>query len=541
MINRHESFYANYSFVRYTDRIYQCIVYALSLIIIGSIAVYHFTPATDSDMVEGLIWAEEAIQSRKLLNPDFVYPYAIPFGANLIFIPFVFLFGTTQLANSLGMIFFYIIFLITCVYFFKSLNCDYLWVTVGIAIVVLAFRSDMGVNLLHHILFYQLGFVCLLGLLGASLNLFNKSERENSHKTIDIFFLLFYSIWGGANGIPSILLACFPIIISAFILYGTSLIKSEANKSYLIISGFLFLGTLIGYGIFAYSIREIVEYGYIEKVGSYTFLPLNEWVENLYLLPQIWIDMFLVFDPAGISIISLKGAEILASIILAFLFGISPFFYFMRLKRLDKIELFVFSACVSVWGICILQYAFLRHGPEPRLLYNGICVNSILLAVFVNRRVLLLNNKRIYVLFILFLFACFTALFPARAEWKINTEPIEKLEELGLDYGVGTFWNANINTVNSGGEIKVRPVLIDNGSISPWLYQSKSSWYQRQSTDNEWFVLLSDSEYNSIKAASNQNLLSIYEKDVEIPGYHILIFRGDSWNTCIHNEKHILS
>ena len=268
MINRHESFYANYSFVRYTDRIYQCIVYALSLIIIGSIAVYHFTPATDSDMVEGLIWAEEAIQSRKLLNPDFVYPYAIPFGANLIFIPFVFLFGTTQLANSLGMIFFYIIFLITCVYFFKSLNCDYLWVTVGIAIVVLAFRSDMGVNLLHHILFYQLGFVCLLGLLGASLNLFNKSERENSHKTIDIFFLLFYSIWGGANGIPSILLACFPIIISAFILYGTSLIKSEANKSYLIISGFLFLGTLIGYGIFAYSIREIVEYGYIEKVGS---------------------------------------------------------------------------------------------------------------------------------------------------------------------------------------------------------------------------------------------------------------------------------
>ena len=84
----------------HNGHLYNYTMIILSIIIIGSVGICCFTPATNSDYVEGLFWADASIKNSSLLNPDYIYPYAIPFGANVIFIPFVYALGISQLGGA---------------------------------------------------------------------------------------------------------------------------------------------------------------------------------------------------------------------------------------------------------------------------------------------------------------------------------------------------------------------------------------------------------------------------------------------------------
>ena len=48
-----------------------------------------FVQEFDADVAENVIWAQAAIESGKLVNPDFYYNQLLPFGGQLVFIPVV--------------------------------------------------------------------------------------------------------------------------------------------------------------------------------------------------------------------------------------------------------------------------------------------------------------------------------------------------------------------------------------------------------------------------------------------------------------------
>lgn len=62
---------------RARKKLVKAILLICSLTVIASMAVYQFTPARNSDYVEGVIWASESLKAGALLNPDYIYPYAI--------------------------------------------------------------------------------------------------------------------------------------------------------------------------------------------------------------------------------------------------------------------------------------------------------------------------------------------------------------------------------------------------------------------------------------------------------------------------------
>ena len=101
----------------------------------------------------------------------------------------------------------------------------------------------------------------------------------------------------------------------------------------------------------------------------------------------------------------------------------------------------------------------------------------------------------------------------------------ECLEDNGLTYGYATFWNANAITVISGSKVKVRDVT--NDSLSKRLYQSSSKWYDDQEGQEEYFLLLSDNEFNDLQdyiAPLEYKVVRRIDPVINGFPYHILVF-----------------
>ena len=124
------------------------------VIIIISFSLYIMNPwFVNSDNIEGVMWAQATLNFHRLISDSFWYPYAIPFGANLFMLPFVKLYGVSLLANSLGMLSFFAIIVITLFCFGHVIFENYIKAANFTSVILLTFRSTLGKNLLTHILY----------------------------------------------------------------------------------------------------------------------------------------------------------------------------------------------------------------------------------------------------------------------------------------------------------------------------------------------------------------------------------------------------
>lgn len=539
-------------------KLYNISLIILSFMIIGGIGAYCMSPAIDSDAVEGLFWADAAINSKSLLNSDFVYSYAIPFGPNLILIPFVKLFGISQFTNSIGMLFFYAAIVAINFLFLREVTHSNTKAIMGTAVMMLAFRTQVGVNLLHHILFYQIGFICLVGMMAAVFHIIRVTDNEEMVGKEWYAFLLMFSLWSGTNGMPTILLAAFPTIVAIAVIV---LILKTNTRMFCLTGGIIILGAVVGYVIYTVLIHGIPESNYLEKAGSYTFISSNDWIDHLRELPRIWIEYFMIADPEGTNLFSPAGIEILLSIGVALAAGVIPFYYFVRFRKLDKIEIMIFSSAAAVWIVCLVQFVFIRKGVQERVLYNGVFANFTLLAVAVCRNWVTRCNVTIRISSLILggLLSILSIVFSATANWNyqfLNTEP---LEGKGLSYGVAvSYWDANINTVSSGNKVKIREVAMNNGTLYPRCYQVDYSWYEEPTECDNWFLLLTEEDYQKLLTAPNMVLIdscedtiglkgsytnqndsgrNAYNEYVENQDYRAMIFPCEIWYKCVWGQS----
>ncbi|MGD1053454.1 MAG: hypothetical protein ABR950_06455 [Candidatus Dormibacteria bacterium] len=63
------------------------------------------------------------------------------------------------------------------------------------------------------------------------------------------------------------------------------------------------------------------------------------------------------------------------------------------------------------------------------------------------------------------------------------------LTDHGASDGLGTYWDANVVTVSSGGAIRVRAVSAASGSLAPFLWHTTIAWYEPDH-DRATFVIL---------------------------------------------------
>lgn len=97
---------------------------------------------------------------------------------------------------------------------------------------------------------------------------------------------------------------------------------------------------------------------------------------------------------------------------------------------------------------------------------------------------------------------------------------IDTLEKNNLQYGYGTFWNANSITLLSDNDVKVRCINVNESGVSPRAYQTNINWYKDNSY-KEYFLLLKADEYYTYKYSVNY-VEPI--KEIESDNYFILVY-----------------
>ena len=402
------------------------------------------------------------------------------------------------------MLLFYLVMIITAFLFVTTLTDNRQDVLVGIAIIILAYRSNVGQNQLHHILYYMLGHVCLLGIMAMTFRLLLRDD-DNQRAKIG---LVIYSVWSGANGGVTVVLSALPVIVSLiFIVTISSEYWNRTWKCMLWIAGAVLTGLLLN----KFAMRGIQDAGYIEGSGTLTLQSIPDWVIDLRKLPEDWFRMFVLFDPKGKKILSLAGLETLFSAFYALGVGLLPFLFafLVRVKNRSIAEHMIFSTDIMIWIICLMQYVFLR-GAEIRMLLSGVLIHFVLLCVWYLRHDAITETaydssssgfqhfqmpvRLWFRAFVSVVVALYAMCFAVKTNWTIDKSLTDELYQNGLDYGFATYWNANFYTVHSSNQVKIRPVVIEKNRV-----KSKIIRANRNGTEKNKLVTKTGLFYYQVK------------------------------------------
>ena len=334
------------------------LISAILLVFSFSIGIYDYDVY---DYIEGVFWAEATLRSASIINPDYLYYYIVPFGSNLIMAPFVLLLGSNLLANQLGMLVYFLIYLFV-LYRLSCLLYKETWMRfVFCAMVSLFVFTYVGDNLLHHLLIYGIGFVCLLGELSCIIEI-----HRHHHVGRNLILLSVFCLWSAANGIASAALANVPILLAAvFCAYRSSSIRDrERLISFLAVIA----STLLGLLVYKYLDQQAIAMDKYQK--RFMFADTDAIVSNLF--HDLWVDYLKIFyfDPQGVPVFSLQGIYMLIKLFFALLIPTIPVVLKRSSQNNEDRDLIIYASQLA-FAVCLGQYVFMQTS-ILRYLMNGV-------------------------------------------------------------------------------------------------------------------------------------------------------------------------
>lgn len=456
-----------------------------------------------SDCTDTITWAQAVVDGKSLINPDFKYACLLPFGGQLLMVPFVAIFGFGMKAQLIGMALFAIIFTASLVYLCRSMNCSYRWCSVTVAVVLLILSASEKLREIFwcHIIYYSLGILFLMIGLALTINIL-KSEKPKLHHIIILFI---WTILCSTNGSQAITIYVLPVIAAIFAErffdMKTPLFASNNRKSFFIIT-IMILAML--FGIFlSFIINGDAIASYQEAYSK--FDKKSDWINN-FLNVILGIFTLLGIDASNCELFSLDGIFILIKIICALIIMIVPVIMLFMYRKFQDISYRLMILAHTVLSILILMgWIFGLLNTACWRLSPMLATATILCVMFVKW---LYDNKYFvrlsaiiiiplsFVLMMSVIDIAQNAVDGQTEENKQLESVSEYLEENNLEYGYATFWNANIITLLSDSKVKVRCVNEYEGLITKSYYQTNVNWYKDNSYDR-YFLLLDSDEYTA--------------------------------------------
>ncbi|MBE5894446.1 MAG: hypothetical protein E7285_02125 [Lachnospiraceae bacterium] len=433
-----------------------------------------FVLETNTDVLDNLMWAQASVESGKLINLDYTYPYFIPLGGHLLMVPFVKIFGLGIFSARLGMTIFSVVMTIVMVLFFRTFLTKWYLSLVCTGCMLLSMLSTEKIREMFfgHVLHYSLAI--LLWMLSIILiDYFDKYKKKDEKKTKMIIGLLTIHFWVvGIEGMTVTLFAGIPwigFIILKFLFSEKTISKySKWDKKAIICSCIGLILGIVTYKKISYGIVTTYEQGFME------YDLYKNWVKNIELFfsqwVYLWLDIF-SYNDVYVEILSLNGIVYLvknAMMLMTLLFAISTFFVYHKFeKEIEK------KIIISYWVLSLATiyfYVFGKIGVHSwRMLpfWFGTIIVSIMVV-----KVLVLNKyfvklKRVAIVVILIML-CNSGLngllvlnrnIDTNSTWFGEGTMIDILKENNLTEGyVIDYWMGNSITVLTNEEIRVRCV-----------------------------------------------------------------------------------
>ncbi|HZX78326.1 hypothetical protein [Lysobacter sp.] len=105
-----------------------------------------------------------------------------------------------------------------------------------------------------------------------------------------------------------------------------------------------------------------------------------------------------------------------------------------------------------------------------------------------------------------------------------KTAVVRWLEQQGLRYGYGSYWNAGAMTVMSDSRVKVRQIQIVRGLPRPMFHLSSERWYRPSAWSGKTFLVLTDEELAALDMPLLTSLVGEEVQREKIGGFNVLVF-----------------
>ncbi len=498
-------------------------MFIMYYIIVVSRGEYH------SDCTDTITWAEAVIDGKALINPDFKYACLLPFGGQLLMAPFVAIFGVGIKAQLIGMALFALAFTGALIYLCRSMNFSYKWcsITVAAVLIILSASKKLREIFWCHIIYYSLGVLFLmLGL--ALVNNILKSEQP---KLRHIIILSIWTILCSTNGSQALTIYVIPVMAAVFaerfFNFKTKFFSRENIKPGVLISVML-LSMIIGL-LLSVIINRGVTAGY--QTGYSGYSDSSGWADNfISFMPGIF-KLFGIQPETDVVMFSFKGILELIKIIfilIVLLIPIVMLFMYRQFKELPYRIMILTHTILSLllmlaWTFGKLNTACWRL--SPMLATSVILCIMFIRWLYINKPYARLSAIAIIPLIIVCITTVSAVVLPSITGKNKPDNGMEGicdfLEEKELEYGYATFWNANIVTLLTDSDVKVRCIRVDDKGAAPRMYQTNINWYTDNSYDN-YFLLLTEREYYDYLASSTY-VMPV--KSYEYENYRILVYR----------------
>ncbi len=473
------------------------LVIVLFYIIFVSKGFYH------SDCTDTILWAQAMLDGGTIINPEFNYAAILPFGGQIIMLPFVAIFGYGMKAQIMGMVLFALLFTVALVYFLKSINMSWRWVSVAVAAVLLFTCSSEKLREIFwcHIIYYSLGVLFLLVGLGLVLNMLKQDKISLKYHV----FLFLWTTLCSINGSQSLTLYTAPVIVAIIAerFFDTDTpFWSRKNAKHGIVILNMVVAVIVGLAI-AKIITGSVTAEYQTKYSGF-----DE--------PEKWVSNLMNFIPAMLSlcgieisdepIFSVEGLKILVRIVGMLIVIITPYVMMCKYKKFKEREyrlMIIVHAVLS--GLLLVGWVFGKLN-DANWRLTPIVVTSVILCVMMICKLYKQGQNFRFAMLIIIPMTVLMGMYVSEIhlancrKQSFQNERLESIAEYlkkeGLEYGYASFWNSNIITLMTDTEVFVAPIVQGEGNLVASDYQSDENWYDTDEYE-EYFVLLTKSEFDA--------------------------------------------
>lgn len=538
-----------------------------------------------SDCTDTIYWANAALEGNGIFDDQYNYAALLPFSTVWIMQPLIKIFGFGMTAHNLGMAIFALLFAGSIYFCARSAKCSHLWSSTAVFAVfmVLSCSDKLREMMWGHTIYYSLGLVLLFYLLGLGMRLCDSLESGKKISAVVWTVLLIgMSVGSATNGMQVIVLTLLPAI-AAFaaerVFAGNEGIVSKKSIPAIAVAALMAVGTLVGLKVLSVITGEgEIAAGYAAGYSGWSDVSI--WLSNAQKFVNHYFSLLGVNMAKNDPLFAAESIKYFFRIIVGIVLLVMPVvilcLYGKIKSRGVKFMLwahFVLTAVVIFGYICgelsaanwrltpiigssiLLCVCGLRdlvsdfglfkveekqEAGEPtetdyefdteenaiseaeispkktaEVVLSRIC--SVVLAVVIAASLVFANE-----------------IDEMPADYgrdNTNHRLAEFLVEEGLEYGYATFWYAQAITVLSDSEVRVRNMDVnDTGGVIGRHYQSSLNWYNDQEGVEEYFVILSSSEYKKVfrteswQTWMDEYYLRHYESPNDANGFMIYVF-----------------
>lgn len=481
---------------------------------IGTLLYYIIGPARGymtSDTTDSLRWAYATYESGRLISGDFFYAAILPFGGNLIFLPFIAMFGYSMTSQILGLVTFVLLLAAALWYMARGLGLDLIPSAslTSIFLLIMSSSGKLREIMWEHIFYYNLGllFFCLGFGLAARIvregGLLRTGGRGGWRDYVNIALLLVFAFLAATDGLQTLVCFTLPLFFGLFIerfLDARDNLLSSGNMAMLTLLALLTAASAAGFMAIG-PIRGDASAGYADAYSTWS--AMSSWTGNSLGFMNNYFSLLGVSVEAGDTLVSLPSIINIIGIAGGLLLLTLPLILLLGYKKIanGRIKMILIGhMAVSAFILFAVIFGKLG-GANWRLipmLGTSVILSFITGVELIGRRGVAARIGSLVVAFLVLL-----AAIPALSIWSMPADygrdnswhtAADVLEERGLKYGYANFWWAESVSMFSDGKVQI--ANIGEGQPQPvrYNYQLPRSAFDDKPDAEHYFLMLTEAE-----------------------------------------------